>query len=118
MRYALVSDVPVSWATYEEVVRRALAAPPAGLVLHAAGPTDEGVRIIDVWENERAYRDFRVQRLLPLLEERASQPAITFFRDLRVRRLIVPRRAKALPSDRCGARLLDQPANYEKEESS
>jgi hypothetical protein len=32
--------------------------------------------------------------LLPLLEERASQPAITFFRDLRVRRLIVPRRAK------------------------
>ena len=31
---------------------------PEGLILHAAGRTDEGVRIIEVWESEEAWHRF------------------------------------------------------------
>jgi hypothetical protein len=56
--YAVVQDVPASWNVY------LLGAPrheqmPAGLLLHAAGPTDEGFRVIDVWESQADWEDFR-----------------------------------------------------------
>jgi hypothetical protein len=31
---------------------------PDGLILHAAGRTDEGFRIIEIWESEEACRRF------------------------------------------------------------
>ena len=31
---------------------------PAGLVVHAAGPTDEGFRIVALWESEEAWQRF------------------------------------------------------------
>ena len=31
---------------------------PSGLLLHVAGPTEEGFRIIEVWESEAAWRRF------------------------------------------------------------
>jgi hypothetical protein len=90
MRYALVNDIPISWATYEEVAAVALDHLPDGLIIHVAGPTDEGVRLIDIWESERAYRLFREERLIPLLASRTSSPAISIFRDLHVRHLAAP----------------------------
>jgi hypothetical protein len=53
--YALVSDVPASWERYQAIVRF-LGRSPQGLLLHLAGPTDEGFRIIEVWESEAAWR--------------------------------------------------------------
>ena len=50
MRYACVQDVPASWETYLEIVE-GLREAPAGLLIHAAGPTDEGFRMIEVWES-------------------------------------------------------------------
>ena len=42
----------------------ALAGPvPEGLILHAAGPTDEGFRIIALWECEEAWQRFVADRL-------------------------------------------------------
>jgi hypothetical protein len=90
MRYALVTDIPVSWAAYEELAAAALDELPAGLIVHAAGPTDEGVRMVDVWQSEDAYRAFREERLLPLLARRPGAPKLTFLRDVRVRRLAAP----------------------------
>jgi len=57
MTYALVGDVAASWERYDGLVRLLDVLPP-GLLLHVAGPTDEGFRIIEVWESEDAWRSF------------------------------------------------------------
>ena len=61
MSYVVVEDVAASWEQYGELAA-ALAGPaPAGLIVHAAGPTDEGFRIVGVWESEEAWRRFAEQ---------------------------------------------------------
>ncbi|HEU0305236.1 MAG TPA: hypothetical protein VFR32_11720 [Gaiellaceae bacterium] len=58
MSYVVVEDVAASWEQYRRFAD-ALAGPaPAGLILHAAGPTDEGFRIVGVWESEEAWLEF------------------------------------------------------------
>lgn len=57
MSYVVVEDVAASWERYEPFAE-ALVPAPAGLVVHAAGPTDEGFRIVEVWESEEAWRRF------------------------------------------------------------
>lgn len=79
--YVLVSDVAASWEHYGRFAE-ALAGPtPAGLVLHAAGPTDEGFRIVAVWESEQAWERFRTERIGPDLGAGAQVPPV--FRALR-----------------------------------
>lgn len=63
MTYAFVNDVAASWEHYQRFARAFEGSIPDGLVLHAAGPTDEGFRIIAVWESEDAWQRFRVDRL-------------------------------------------------------
>jgi hypothetical protein len=58
MSYVLVEDVAASWERYEQVARRLREGKPAGLILHAAGRTDEGFRIVEIWESESAWRVF------------------------------------------------------------
>jgi hypothetical protein len=58
MSYVLVEDVAASWERYEQLAAPLLAGAPAGLILHAAGRTDEGFRIVEVWESEDAWRRF------------------------------------------------------------
>lgn len=57
MSYAVVEDVPASWERYE-VIARTVGRRPRGLLLHVAGPTDEGFRIIEIWESEEAWQAF------------------------------------------------------------
>ena len=58
MSYVVVEDVAASWEQYEPFAD-ALAGPaPIGLIVHAAGPTDEGFRVVGVWESEDAWRRF------------------------------------------------------------
>ena len=56
---------------------------PHGLILHLAGPTEEGFRIIAVWESKAAWQHFHVQRLGPLIAALGgpARPQSTF-RDL------------------------------------
>lgn len=84
MQYAFVQDVASSWEQYEHFAAALVEPAPPGLVLHVAGPTDEGVRIIAIWESEAAWSDFRRQRLAPAIAALGgpSRPAPTF-RDLR-----------------------------------
>lgn len=42
--------------------------PPAGLIIHTAGPTSSGWRIVDVWESAEALTRFRDERLLPAIQ--------------------------------------------------
>ena len=63
MPYAFVEDIAASWERYERFAAAFDGPPPDGLLLHAAGPTDEGFRIIGVWESEAAWDRFRSDRL-------------------------------------------------------
>ena len=58
MSYAFVEDVAASWESYERFAVELERSLPEGLILHAAGTTDEGVRIIEVWESEEAWSAF------------------------------------------------------------
>ena len=83
MTYAYVQDVASSWEQYELFAGALVDPPPAGLILHVAGPTDEGVRIIDIWESEEAWDQFRAERLAPAIAALGgpARPEPTF-RDL------------------------------------
>ena len=67
MAYAFVQDVASSWDQYERVTAGLVEPAPSGLILHVAGPTDEGFRIIDVWESEAAWQRFQAERLAPAI---------------------------------------------------
>jgi hypothetical protein len=82
--FAVVCDIATSWDGYVETV--AVAAP--GLILHAAGPTDDGVRTIDVWESELArdrHRHSGTQR-----RSEAALVQAPVLRELHVRHLVHP----------------------------
>ncbi|HJR94924.1 MAG TPA: hypothetical protein VJ807_05760 [Gaiellaceae bacterium] len=61
MSYALVEDVAASWGSYERFAAALERSVPDGLILHAAGRTEEGVRIIEVWESEDAWHRFATE---------------------------------------------------------
>jgi hypothetical protein len=65
--YVLVQDLASSWADYELHVRPLVEPLPDGLILHLAGPTDEGVRIIHIWDSEDSWHRFRSERLAPAI---------------------------------------------------
>jgi len=73
MSYAFVQDIAATWEQYEHLAA-AIAARPEGLIIHVAGPTDEGFRIIDVWESEAAWKRFEAERQ----GEHASTPPMRF----------------------------------------
>jgi hypothetical protein len=90
MAYAYVQDVASSWSHYERVAAGLVDSPPIGLLVHVAGPTDEGVRIIDVWESEEAWERFRSEWLAPAIAALGgpSRPESTF-RDVHPEHIVV-----------------------------
>ena len=47
--------------------------PPAGLIIHTAGPTESGWRVVDVWESEETMNAFRDNRLFPAIAASVGQ---------------------------------------------
>lgn len=85
MSYAVVEDVAASWESYERFAAIIELAQPDGLILHAAGRTDEGYRIIEVWDSEEAWRRFA---------DGVEHPnAPRFVRDLQPTHLVLGREA-------------------------
>jgi hypothetical protein len=66
MAYAFVHDVAASWYEYKRL-GPAANPPPRGLLLQAAGPTDEGIRIIGIWRSEADWRTHGRDRHLSTL---------------------------------------------------
>ncbi len=65
--YVFVQDVAATWAEYERVRAQLLDPLPDGLLVHVAGPTDEGFRVVAVWRSERAWQAFDQERLQPAI---------------------------------------------------
>jgi hypothetical protein len=68
MSYAFVQDVPATWDTYRGVAETLAAGYPEGLVVHAAGPTEEGFRMIGIWDSREMCERFRDERLTTILD--------------------------------------------------
>ena len=83
MPYALVEDIPASWEGYAAIGRR-LGSRPPGLLVHVAGPTEEGFRIIEVWETEADWQRFAAELELELESIDPAGVSRTVGRDLRV----------------------------------
>lgn len=90
MPYAFVEDVAASWEQYERIAAALSGSAPNGLIVHAAGPTDEGFRIIAVWESEEAWRRFLADRLGTAVDGAAAVPPV--FRALRPAHVVYGKR--------------------------
>jgi hypothetical protein len=86
MSYAVVEDLAASWESYEHVAADVQRRTPQGLILYAAGRTDEGVRIIEVWESEEAWRRFATDG-----DRTDGLAAPRYVRDLRPTHLVLGR---------------------------
>lgn len=65
MPFGVLQDMPgVSEAEYKLVEAHLGPDRPPGLLAHVAGPTDEGWRVVNVWESEEAFRRFQSERLI------------------------------------------------------
>jgi hypothetical protein len=49
---------------------------PDGCEVHIAGPTDNGWRVITVWESEDRFNEFRNEKLIPALKEAGGDERI------------------------------------------
>lgn len=91
MYYAFVHDIAASWCDYEPIAAQTIELPPVGLILHLAGPTDEGIRIIEVWESERAWECFQRDHVGPAIAALGGPHVLASrFRDLQPRHLVLP----------------------------
>jgi hypothetical protein len=97
MSYALVKDVFASWEQYGDIAR-SLERLPQGLLLHVAGPTDEGIRIIEVWESEVAWRQFEPDLEGALGSVDPGVASRTVVRDLRAAHLVIGEALRAAES--------------------
>ena len=99
MPYALVKDVFASWEHYQEIAR-SLERLPQGLLLHVAGRTDEGIRIIEIWESEFAWRQFATDLDGALGSVDPDVGPRTVVRDLRATHLVIGEALRrAVPHD-------------------
>ena len=84
--YVVVHDVAASWHDYGRLAGVVDRAATAGLLLHAAGRTDEGFRTVDVWTDEASWRHHR-ERWDAALHDIDTPPAVRELdRDARHRR--------------------------------
>lgn len=102
MSYAVIEDVAASWEQYEPI-GRSLGPLPNGLLVHVAGPTEEGFRIIEIWESEGAWERFREDRLGPALAGVGSPVrGRLFVRSLHPTHVVVGGAIVATEADRAG----------------
>jgi heme-degrading monooxygenase HmoA len=49
---------------------------PEGCQVHIAGPTENGFRIITVWDSEDQFNQFRNEKLIPAVREVGGDDAV------------------------------------------
>jgi len=86
--YVLVHDVAASWEGYRAIEER-LERPPAGLLVHVAGATDEGFRIVEVWQTQADFERFESELREGLRGVDPIVPVSWAVRDLRARHVVV-----------------------------
>jgi hypothetical protein len=67
---------------------------PDGLIIHSAGPTEDGWYVYDIWESQAHFERFVQERLMPAMQELGAPPGAQpqFFE---IHNLVVTRAAQA-----------------------
>jgi hypothetical protein len=73
MAWGFISELAISPEQYDQVDAQ-IAKDPDGLILHTASRSDGGMRIVDVWESEDAYRRFEAETLMPAVGRLGMPP--------------------------------------------
>ncbi len=71
MAICVVFDAKGTWQQYEDSLVKLEEAgwgKPSARLYHVAGPTDEGFRVVDVWESPETFEEFG-KVLIPIVEE-------------------------------------------------
>ncbi len=76
MTFVVLAKAP-SREAYEKVTAAVDVSsdPPAGLLVHTASETEDGVQVVDVWESRQAAEEFERTRLFPAMESSGAMPA-------------------------------------------
>ena len=65
MPFGVLQEMPgVREDEYRQVEKHLGPDRPPGLLAHVAGPTEDGWRIINIWDSEEAFRRFQSERLV------------------------------------------------------
>jgi hypothetical protein len=88
MTYVFVEDTAASWEHYQRFAACITNPVPQGLIVHVAGPTDEGFRVIAMWETESDFQRFLAERLEPAATGERAGPEPTF-RDLHPAHVVI-----------------------------
>lgn len=84
--FAVVLDVAATWHDYHRMWPEAARRDVPGLIVHAAGPTSEGFRTIDVWVSRAAWLRNRLE-VERTFEGLLAPPVV---RELHVDHLVCP----------------------------
>ena len=104
MPYAIVEDIAASWERYVAAAEAIVDPAPSGLILYAAGATDEGIRIIGVWEHADAWERFRAERLSPALAALPGPaPPLAAIRSLHAEHVVVGDAVPSVTASAAGA---------------
>ena len=83
MSVLVIADAPGITAEQDKAMMEALqleANPPPGARVRLAGPTENGWRIVSLWDSEESFDAFRRERLEPTLEKAGrSVPEFEFW---------------------------------------
>jgi hypothetical protein len=67
--WAFVSELPISREQYDKLHEELGSENPEGLIVHAAGESGSGIRIMDVWESKQQFELFQSERLGPAMRK-------------------------------------------------
>ena len=67
MPYTTIMEWEADWPTHLSIDAAIGDAPAAGLLLHAAGPSEAGTRVLDIWESKEHSTRFFAERIVPAL---------------------------------------------------
>jgi len=73
MIQTLPDGVPIAMLDAVTVKMDVKANPPDGLIVHTHYEDEGRVRVMDVWESEKAFRTFQQERLMPAMQQVASE---------------------------------------------
>jgi hypothetical protein len=73
MAWGFIGELPISRDQYD-ALNAEIPEDPEGLILHTAAEHGDGMRIIDVWESEAAYRRFEEETLMPAMGRAGLEP--------------------------------------------
>jgi hypothetical protein len=79
--HLVIRDIAVSWTSYLDAAP-SLAPLPPHLLLHLAGPTSEGVRIVELWDSRTAAEAAERPGLAQLERSAATHSAVIRMLDI------------------------------------